>query len=100
MTAETITKKSDLVAYIERDWAAINKFFDSLTESQLTDVRNPDGWSAKDHIAHLTAWENSVIYFLQGKPRHEGLGIPEEVYLHDDIDKLMMSSSACTRMSL
>jgi hypothetical protein len=86
MSDEIITKKADLMAHIERDWTAINKLFDSLTESQLTDIRNPDGWSIKDHIAHLTAWENSVVYFFQGKPRHEGLGISEEVYLNDDID--------------
>ena len=87
MTNEVITKKADLLAHIERDWTAINKLFDSLTESQLTDIRNPDGWSIKDHIAHLTAWENSSVYFLRHIPRHEGLGISEAIYLNDDIDE-------------
>jgi hypothetical protein len=87
MTDAIVTRKSDLLAHIERDWTAINKLFATLTESQLTDIRNPDGWSIKDHIAHLTAWENSVVYFFQHKPRHEGLGISEEVYLNDDIDE-------------
>jgi hypothetical protein len=86
MNAETITKKADLLAHIERDWQAINALFDSLSVAQLTTIRNPDGWTIKDHIAHLTAWENSVVYFFQGQPRHAGLGIAEAIYLAADID--------------
>ena len=86
MTAEYVTKKVDLIAHIERDWAAINALLNSLSETQLTDIRNADGWAIKDHIAHLTAWEQGVIAFLTGIPRHQGLGVPEEVYLSDDVD--------------
>jgi len=88
MSDEIAANKTQLLAHIERDWTAINALFDSLTEAQLTDIRNPDGWAIKDHIAHLTAWEQSVIAFLTGKPRHTGLDVPEAVYSNDHIDKI------------
>jgi uncharacterized protein (TIGR03083 family) len=36
-----------------------------------------DGWSVKDHLAHLTAWQRSVIALLEGGSRSEALGIDE-----------------------
>jgi hypothetical protein len=35
----------------------------------------PEGWSFKDHLAHLTAWRRMVLGYLAGKPQHEGLGL-------------------------
>jgi hypothetical protein len=87
-----ITTKADLLADIERDWNTLQERLDQLTEADMTTLTNADGWTVKDHIAHLTAWERSVIYLLQGKPRHAGLGVPEAVYLsgsYDDINKVI-----------
>jgi uncharacterized damage-inducible protein DinB len=36
-----------------------------------------DGWSVKDHLAHLTAWQRSLIALLEGTSRSEALGIDE-----------------------
>jgi len=83
-----VTTKTELMADIERDWTAINRLLDGLTRRQLTQIRNPDGWAVKDHVAHLTVWEESAIVFLQGMPRHTGLGVPESVYLTGDLDAI------------
>ncbi len=40
----------------------------------------PDGWSVRDHIAHIAAWENSIVALLQGIPRHVGLGVEQQLY--------------------
>ena len=88
MTDGYVTKKVDLMAHIERDWVAINALLNSLSETQLTTIHNADGWAIKDHIAHLSAWEQGVIAFLTGVPRHQGLGVSEEVYLSEDVDAI------------
>lgn len=88
MNESIITNKQALLEHIHRDWTAINQFLDRLSDVQWTQIKNADDWSIKDHVAHLSAWENSVIAFLTGKPRYEGLGIPQDVYLSDDVDAM------------
>lgn len=39
----------------------------------------PEGWSFKDHLAHMTAWRRMVLGYLEGKPQHEGLGLDRAV---------------------
>ena len=79
--------KSKLLQEIERSWSELNQALDQLTEEQMTNLQDAQGWTIKDHIAHMAAWERSAVYFLEGKPRHEALGIDEELYLNGDGDK-------------
>lgn len=80
--------KAQLMKEIDRTWPQLNTAFDRLTEEQMTTIRDPEGWAVKDHITHLTAWEHSMVYLLQGKPRHEGLGISEKLYLEGSEDEI------------
>ena len=80
--------KNELVKDIERNWTALLVFLDLLTKEQKTSVRDAQGWSVKDHLVHLEAWERSVVYYLQGRPRHEGLGVEESVYLEGGYDEI------------
>ena len=86
MTEPRVTTKAQLMQEIDRAWAYLNSDLEQLTEEQLAGPRDAEGWTGKDHIIHLAAWERSVVYFLQGKPRHEGLGVDEALYLegYDD----------------
>lgn len=77
--------KADLLHAIDTAWTPLNAALDGLTETQLTDVRDAAGWTAKDHLVHIAAWERSVLVFLQGHPRHVGLGI--DVYLYQTGDE-------------
>jgi len=88
MTEKWITTKADLLPQLEEQWDALHALFNILTDYQLTQIKNPDGWAIKDHVAHLTAWENSVIALLTGIPRHEGLGIAQALYNSDDLDAI------------
>jgi hypothetical protein len=57
-------------------------------EWQLTDCRNADGWNAIDHVTHLTAWERSMVFLLNGRPRHLGMGVERDLYLSHDLDAI------------
>lgn len=80
--------KADLLREIDDAWNTLTAALDRLTEAQLTDLRDPAGWAVKDHLVHIAAWERSVVVFLQGKPRHAGLGIDAHLYRTGDEDAI------------
>src|SRR5438477_11337149 len=84
MADQRPTNKAELMKEMDRTWPALNAALDRLTDAQMTGIRDAEGWAVKDHITHIAAWERSVVFFLQGRPRHEGLGVDEKLYLEDD----------------
>jgi hypothetical protein len=80
--------KRELLGNIDKSWKTFDKFINKLSEKQLTEVVDLQGWSIKDHIIHLTRWERSVEYFLQKRPRYSGLGISKELSDSGDIDEI------------
>jgi hypothetical protein len=67
--------------------AAIETVLGTMTEAQLTEA-GADGWSVKDHLAHLTAWERSLIALLRGESRVAAVGLDEETYQRRDEDQI------------
>ena len=84
MTEPHVTNKAELLIEIEHTWLALNTALESLTETQLTLPQDAQGWTVKDHLIHITFWERSAVFFLQGEPRHQGLGVEETLYLNGD----------------
>ncbi|MCB9149853.1 MAG: ClbS/DfsB family four-helix bundle protein [Caldilineaceae bacterium] len=84
----TVTAKAELMPAIEQAWLALNRELNLLSAAQMEQQKDAMGWSVKDALAHLTAWERSVLFFLQGRDRHAGLGVPEMVYLSEDEDQI------------
>ncbi len=85
---ETRYSKAHLMSEIDAAWSELSQTLDRLTEEQLTQIRDAQGWTVKDHLAHIAAWERSVVVYLQGRPRHEGLGVDEALYLTGDEDQI------------
>lgn len=51
ITAETVIDK------IEDSYAELTRLIENLPEAQLTAPDLPNGWSVKDVVAHISAWE-------------------------------------------
>jgi hypothetical protein len=72
--------KAELLERIHHSWLALEQ-----TVGQIDDLGmirpGPDGWSVKDHLAHISAWDEGTAAALQGKPRYPALGVDEETYL-------------------
>ena len=69
--------KAELMARIDREWAALERTLALLSESQMT-TAGPGGWSAKDLLAHISAWERVLlICHLQGGSFAEAAGMDE-----------------------
>jgi uncharacterized damage-inducible protein DinB len=65
---------ADLRTRIDTSRAALERDVAALTEQRLA-VVGADGWSVKDHLAHIAAWERVLIALLRGAPEHEAFGI-------------------------
>ena len=86
MTKRPVNTKAELLATIESTWASLDAALDRLTDRQKTRLKDAQGWTVKDHLIHLPAWERSVVFFLQGQPRHAGLGVDEALYENGSAD--------------
>src|SRR3954451_6416754 len=77
---------AELFTWIDWNWPALNQTLSELPPDQQATVRDPQGWSAKDHLVHITAWEHSLLALLQGRDRDEALGLNEAERNLTDID--------------
>jgi hypothetical protein len=67
--------KNDLLERIQREWSALMQAIEGLASEQMS-VPDAGGWSIKDNLAHLTAWEQfMLLHYLQGRPPHEAMQI-------------------------
>lgn len=80
--------KAHLMEKIRLAWAALEQTIRLLSEAELTTPGLNDGWSVKDHLAHLSAWEQRLLAAIQERPAHEGLQIDEAMYLSGDTDSI------------
>jgi hypothetical protein len=86
MTKHPVKTKAELLATIESAWASLEAALDRLTDRQKTTLKDAQGWTIKDHLIHLTAWERSVVFFLQGRPRYAGLDVAQALYENGSAD--------------
>ena len=69
---------------IERGWQALTAIVDSLGAQGL-ELKGSGSWAVKDHIAHIAAWELSLLALLDGKDMRTAMGVPGA---GEDIDSL------------
>ena len=70
--------KDELMSEIRREWKLLMDVVARLDEQKMT---TPDegGWSAKDNLAHLSEWMNSMMgYHIDKRPPHEVMRLTEE----------------------
>jgi hypothetical protein len=59
---------------------------ETLAEEQLN-APGPGGWSIKDNLAHLAAWERFMrLHYLDGHPAHEAMAIDPATFERLDED--------------
>ncbi len=73
-------QRSAMMAEIDAGFRRFTAFLAALDDADLTGPTDAAGWTAKDHVAHLTAWAGSMIAVLDGRPRWEAIGVTPEVW--------------------
>ncbi len=86
MADERLFTRDELFAEIERTWTELNDALDGLSADQMTGPQDPAGWTVKDHVSHMAAWDDWAFFLMQGKPGWDGLGISEALYRDGDED--------------
>ena len=67
--------KTELMLRIQQEWTALQRAIDGLSEAQMS-IPDAGGWSIKDNLAHLSAWENFMReHYVHHLLPHEVMGI-------------------------
>lgn len=77
--------KAELCDLIAAGWDELEQAIAGVSNADLEE-RVDGGWSAVDHLGHVAAWERATTALLQGRPRHQGLGVEEQLYQTNDDD--------------
>jgi len=56
--------KEQLLAKLERAWAALHESYAGLSDAEMTEPAVVGGWSVKDIVAHVTWWEEEALTHL------------------------------------
>jgi hypothetical protein len=70
--------KAELLARIRRSRLALEDELSPLSEDQLA-IPASNGWSIKDHLAHLATWEFGMAELLRGRARFAAMQVEEAV---------------------
>ena len=85
---ELPTTSDELLARIDREWARLHGLVERIPAEQM-ETPLEGGWSPKEHMAHVTAWERFLRdYVIGGRPVHEALGIPADQVEPWDVDRI------------
>jgi hypothetical protein len=88
MSTQKITTKNDLITNLDDSWKEFSNYIEIIIKEKNILRKDSQGWKIKDHIIHLSAWENSVVQLLLGKPRYLGLGVDKILYENGCIDDI------------
>ncbi len=80
---KTPANKEEMLSAIKGGWEEFESFIKALPLDASASVWDDGGWSLKDHIAHIAAWEEMVVAFFEGRPRFAELGLDEASHAAD-----------------
>ncbi|HLF24735.1 MAG TPA: DinB family protein [Anaerolineae bacterium] len=91
----TPRSRAELLERIRQSHAAFEQMIRALSEAQLTTPGADDGWSVKDHLAHLAAWQRGITALLRRQPRYAAMGLerPGPDASFDDLNAVLYQHS-------
>lgn len=87
MTEEYVTKE-ELLEKIRNSYDVFSTLLSSLNEAQLTEPGVNDGWSVKDNIAHLSAWQRRQMVYNEAVYKGVESGNPTPGMSLDEINEM------------
>ncbi|MEP7290183.1 MAG: maleylpyruvate isomerase N-terminal domain-containing protein [Chloroflexota bacterium] len=84
--SDKLLTRENLLRQLELSWNELQTCLALLTEQQLTRSTDAAGWTAKDHIIHLAAFDTAALAVLQAKSKREALNITPETWQQEDDD--------------
>jgi hypothetical protein len=66
--------KTDVLRKIDDGWRRLTELVEGIAPATFVQPVK-DGWSPKDHVAHVSAWEEFLLAILEQRDRHTSLGV-------------------------
>lgn len=88
MTDAPVMTKSELLAKMRDGWTGFNAYVKSLSAEQLTKPKDAVGWTARDHLVHLVAWEDGITALLDKQSQRDFMQVDEATWKTGDFDKI------------
>ena len=91
-TADVRQRRDDLLRRAREAHTQLEALLATIPDEEQTRSGVTEGWSVKDHLAHLTWWEQRVIRMLAGAPDPIN-AIPGENKSEDDINAYVFAQN-------
>ena len=85
---DTLLSREALLHQLESNWNELQSALASYSEEQLTRPTDAAGWTAKDHLMHVAAFDKAELAILERKSKREALDIPAEIWEEGDDDRI------------
>jgi uncharacterized damage-inducible protein DinB len=72
---------------IETAWARLVDLVSQVEEAGGLSRAGADGWTVKDHLAHIAAWEHSLLALIEGQDRERAMGLSAPVEGIDNVNE-------------
>jgi len=88
VTTAVPAEMDELLERIETGWGALMEAVREMSKEEMQ-FSDAGAWSVKDHLAHLTAWEQHMLsHYLQGQPAHRVMNLEAKTFVSLDADAL------------
>src|SRR5262245_32469852 len=85
---DTPKTKAQLLERIRREYSALEQTLGKLDQQQMT-TASADGWSTKDNLAHIAAWQSILrVFHIGGRPFREAAPDISAEYAKDDVNTI------------
>jgi hypothetical protein len=88
MTDAPVMSKSELLGKMQDGWNNFSAYAKSLSVDQLTKPKDAVGWTARDHLVHLVAWEDGTTALLDQQSQRDVMHVDEATWKTGDFDKI------------
>jgi len=72
---------------IAAGWKKLVELVNQVEDAAGLNKVGADGWTVKDHLAHVAAWEHSLLALLEGRDRSGAMGLDEPLEEIDSINE-------------
>jgi len=69
-----VTEIDEVCERVDVSWTDLWELVDSMGPETMA-TTGPDGWAVKDHLAHVAAWEQSLLAIFDGRDRIQAMGL-------------------------
>ena len=80
--------KTELLALIRDDRAALDEIVVALSDDVLETPGPGGGWPVKDHLSHIAAWERMIVAHLTDGSDAEIAGMAPDAYVQASLDPI------------